>query len=120
MNALHAVEARVTSIEASLALFAGSFTTRELNTRQLCVSDESGAQTCITKAQLDALLARIGQAAAVEQRCAPHRLGLRGAALEREETARAPLDEEDDRDEDDDLTEHRAGDRLEELVDDAQ
>ena len=68
MNALRAVEARVASIEASLALFAGSFTTRELNTRQLCVSDESGAQTCITKAQLDALLAKTGQAAAIELR----------------------------------------------------
>jgi len=68
MNALRAVEARVASIEASLALFAGSFTTRELNTRQLCVSDESGAQTCITKAQLDALLAKMGQAAAIELR----------------------------------------------------
>ena len=70
MNALRAVEARVASIEASLALFASSFTTRELNTRQLCVSDESGAQTCITKAQLDALLAKMGQAAAVEQHAA--------------------------------------------------
>jgi hypothetical protein len=68
MNALRAVEARVASIEASLALFASSFTTRELNTGQLCVSDESGAQTCITKAQLDALLAKTGQAAAIELR----------------------------------------------------
>jgi hypothetical protein len=66
MNALHAVEARLASIEASVALFAGSFTTHELNTRQLCVSDETGAQTCITKAQLDALLARMPQAAAAE------------------------------------------------------
>jgi hypothetical protein len=78
MNALRAVEARVASIDASLALFAGSFTTRELNTRQLCVSDESGAQTCITKTQLDALLAKMGdallakmgQAAAIELRAA--------------------------------------------------
>ena len=66
MNAIHAVEARLASIEASVALFAGSFTTHELNTRQLCVSDETGAQTCITKAQLDALLARMPQAAAAE------------------------------------------------------
>ena len=66
MNALHAVEARLSSIEASVALFAGSFTTHELNTRQLCVSDETGAQTCITKAQLDSLLARMPQAAAGE------------------------------------------------------
>ena len=66
MNALHAVEARLASIEASVALFAGSFTTHELNTRQLCVSDETGAQTCINKAQLDSLLARMAQSAAAE------------------------------------------------------
>ena len=76
MNALRAVEARVASIEASLALFAGSFTTRELNTRQLCVSDESGAQTCVTKAQLDALLAKMGQAAAIELHAATEASGV--------------------------------------------
>jgi hypothetical protein len=70
MNGLLAVEARLASIEASVARFAGSFTTREINTRQLCVSDETGAQTCITKAQLDALLAKMGQAAAIELRAA--------------------------------------------------
>ena len=51
-------------IEASVALFAGSFTTQQLTTRQLCVSDESGAQTCITKAELDALLGKVAHAAA--------------------------------------------------------
>jgi hypothetical protein len=66
MNAIHAVEARLASIEASVALFAGSFTTRELNTRELCISDETGARTCITKAQLDTLLARMAQSAAAE------------------------------------------------------
>jgi hypothetical protein len=68
MNALHAVEPHLASIEANMALFARSFTTRQLNTRQLCVSDESGAQTCITKAQLDALLARMGQGETIEER----------------------------------------------------
>jgi hypothetical protein len=66
MNALHAAAERLASIEASVALFADSFTTHQLNTRQLCVSDETGAQTCITKAQLDAILAKIAQTAAVE------------------------------------------------------
>ncbi|HEY7298118.1 MAG TPA: hypothetical protein VH684_09300 [Xanthobacteraceae bacterium] len=66
MNAVRGVEQRIASIEATVALFAGSFTTRQLNTRQLCVSDESGAQTCITKAQLDALLAKMAQTAAAE------------------------------------------------------
>ena len=30
---------------------------KEIETKSLCVSDDSGAKTCITKAQLDALLA---------------------------------------------------------------
>jgi hypothetical protein len=79
MNAVHALEARLASMEASMALFAGSFTTKELNTRQLCVSDETGAQTCITKAQLDLLLAKMAQAAAVEPAPAPQD---RAAAIE--------------------------------------
>ena len=66
MNAVHTIEQRIASIEATVALFAGSFTTQQLNTRQLCVSDESGAQTCITKAQLDALLAKMAHTAAAE------------------------------------------------------
>ena len=30
---------------------------KEIETKSLCVSDDSGAKTCITKSQLDALLA---------------------------------------------------------------
>jgi hypothetical protein len=67
LHAVHAVEERLANIEATVALFAGSFSTQQLNTRQLCVSDETGAQTCVTKAQLDALLAKMAQAAAVER-----------------------------------------------------
>jgi hypothetical protein len=63
MNAVHTLEARLSSIETSMAQFADSFTTQQITTRQLCVSDEAGAQTCLTKAQLDALLARMTQAA---------------------------------------------------------
>jgi hypothetical protein len=66
MNAVHAIEQRIASIETTVALFAGSFTSQQLNTRQLCVSDEPGAQTCITKAQLDALLAKIAHSTAAE------------------------------------------------------
>src|SRR2546430_710883 len=39
-----------------------SFGSQRITTRRLCVSDDSGAQTCITKEQLDALLKRIPQA----------------------------------------------------------
>src|SRR5438105_11242392 len=66
MNAMHTVEQRLASLEATVALFAGSFTTQQLTTRQLCVSDESGAQTCISKAELDALLGKMAHAAAAE------------------------------------------------------
>src|SRR6266849_4733744 len=51
-----AIEQQVANLEASMAAFADSFTTRRVVTQELCVADGSGAQTCITKAQLDALL----------------------------------------------------------------
>jgi hypothetical protein len=34
----------------------GSIFTKEINTKTLCVSDDTGAKTCLTKAQLDTLL----------------------------------------------------------------
>ena len=52
MSALHAVEARLAGVEA----FAGSFASRQITAQELCIADQSGAQTCITKAHLDALL----------------------------------------------------------------
>jgi hypothetical protein len=36
--------------------YAKSFSSDRIATQQLCVSDASGAETCISKAQLDALL----------------------------------------------------------------
>jgi hypothetical protein len=61
------LEQQVANLEASMAAFADSFTTRRIVTQELCVADGSGAQTCITKAQLDALLrgaVQVGQAPA--------------------------------------------------------
>src|SRR3954470_2235546 len=46
--------------------------------------------------------------------------GLRRTAAEREQAARALLDEEDDEHQHRDLAEHRARERFEELVDDAE
>jgi len=66
MDAVKAVEDRLSGFEAKVASMAESFTTRQMTTRQLCVSDETGAQTCISKTQLDALLKSMAQAAAVE------------------------------------------------------
>jgi hypothetical protein len=61
------VEQRVADLEATVAAFAGSFTSERIVAQQLCVADGSGAQTCITKAQLDALIKgamQVGQASA--------------------------------------------------------
>src|SRR4051812_18283773 len=46
--------------------------------------------------------------------------GLDRAAAQREQAARPALDEDDDRDQHEDLAQHRAGVRLEELVDQAE
>src|SRR6266849_707849 len=50
------IEQRVADLGASMAALADSFTTKRIVTQELCVADGSGAQTCITKAQLDALI----------------------------------------------------------------
>ena len=64
MTAVHTLEARLSSLEANIALFAEFFTSQQIATQQLCVYDNTGAQTCITKAQLDAVLASMARAAA--------------------------------------------------------
>ncbi len=64
------IEQRVADLQASVAAFADSFTARRIAAQELCVGDAGGAQTCITKAQLDALIrgtVQTGQApAAIE------------------------------------------------------
>jgi hypothetical protein len=47
---------RIAKIEASVASFKDSLTAKRVAAQELCVADDSGAQTCITKAQLDTLL----------------------------------------------------------------
>ena len=37
--------------------FAQSFTSQHITTQEICISDQNGAQTCITKEELDSLLA---------------------------------------------------------------
>src|SRR3954452_8027231 len=56
MDVVDALEARLTSLESTVASFAGSFSSRQITAQELCIADQTGAQTCITKAQLDALL----------------------------------------------------------------
>src|SRR5262245_20128947 len=55
-DTVKAVEARVASLEAKVASVIQSLTPRQSAERELCVADDSGARTCISKAQLDRLL----------------------------------------------------------------
>jgi hypothetical protein len=60
------IELRLAGVEASVMAFAGSFSSDHITAQRLCVSDGSG-ETCVTRAQLDALLklqVQLGQAPA--------------------------------------------------------
>jgi hypothetical protein len=70
MTAMHTVEARLSSLEASIALSAGFFTSQHIATQKLCVYDNTG-ETCITKAQLDAVLTSMARAVAAGPTNAP-------------------------------------------------
>jgi hypothetical protein len=59
MQTIEGLEQRLRSLEADVGAFADSFTSRRIAAQTLCVSDQSGAQTCITKAQLDLILDRL-------------------------------------------------------------
>lgn len=61
--AVKAVEDRLTSLEAKVASVAESMAARP--STELCVADDTGARTCISKAQLDRLLKMV-QTAAIE------------------------------------------------------
>jgi hypothetical protein len=50
------IEQRLAGIETTVMAYAKSFASERISTQQLCVSDAGGAETCISKAQLDALL----------------------------------------------------------------
>jgi hypothetical protein len=64
--AVKALEDRLTSLEAKVASVAESLASRQNMEHELCVADDAGARTCISKAQLDRLL-KIMHAAAIEQ-----------------------------------------------------
>jgi hypothetical protein len=66
------LEERMASLESTVMAFAGSFTSEHITTTELCVSDEGGAKTCITKAQLDKLLKLQVQLGAAEEHPADH------------------------------------------------
>jgi hypothetical protein len=62
MKTVQGLEARMAGLEATVGAMAESFTSRRVVAQVLCVSDETGSQTCITKAQLDVLLSGIARA----------------------------------------------------------
>jgi len=64
-TAVKAVEDRLTSLEAKVTLVTESLTSRQSTEHELCVADDAGARTCISKAQLDRLL-KITQAATAQ------------------------------------------------------
>ncbi|MBL8158405.1 hypothetical protein JNK62_02650 [bacterium] len=60
----------VGNIVAKIAIIEKLFV-RETHTQTLCIADGNGSETCITKAQLDALLANVGVAAAPQPQSEP-------------------------------------------------
>jgi hypothetical protein len=78
MKTVQGLEARVSGLEAAVGAMSESFSSHRVVTQVLCVADETGSQTCITKAQLDVLLSGIVRAeisqppvAATEAKAAP-------------------------------------------------
>jgi hypothetical protein len=81
------IEQRVAVLETSIAAFAQSFTAKRIAAQELCVADDSGAQTCITKGQLDALLKgamRTAQAPATEPAAAAETTAQAASTIEHE------------------------------------
>jgi hypothetical protein len=62
MQTVQGLEQRLRNLDTEVGTFTESFTSRRIAAQTLCVSDEGGAQTCITKAQLDLLLSKAVQA----------------------------------------------------------
>jgi hypothetical protein len=97
MKAVNGLDLRLTGLEGTMALFASSFSSHQISARELCVSDESGAQTCITKAQLDTLLPKMMAEAAPQSPAialaatAPHSEPTEIATVAAEEPLRAPI-----------------------------
>jgi hypothetical protein len=59
MKAVEGIEQRLSNLEATWGLFKANFSSDHMVTQKLCIADDSGEQTCITKAQLDLVLASL-------------------------------------------------------------
>jgi hypothetical protein len=69
-DAVKSVEARLAGLEAKVASVTEQLTARQSMEHELCVGDDAGARTCISKAQLDRLL-KMMQSAAIEPPAQP-------------------------------------------------
>ncbi|KRQ09151.1 hypothetical protein AOQ71_21210 [Bradyrhizobium manausense] len=72
VKAIQALSSELSSLQATVAGFADSFTSKHISTQELCLSDQTG-QTCITKSQLDVFLS--GQPAVQISTPAPLTIG---------------------------------------------
>ena len=81
-----ALEKRITYLEETVAALTESW--QHIDTHRFCVSDDSGAETCINKAQLDAMLIAFAQAKASQAPVAQE--ANASPAAEPVETAAAP------------------------------
>jgi hypothetical protein len=86
---LEGLEQRVSQLEGIIASLTES--SRRIKTHQLCISDDSGAETCITKGQLDALLT--SQAHTPEAAQPAPIAGAEGTPPVKEQTAAVPPSE---------------------------
>ena len=64
-TAVKAAEERIASLEAKVTSLTEQLAARQSMEHELCVADDAGSRTCISKAQLDRLL-KMMQAAAIE------------------------------------------------------
>ena len=64
-TAVKAAEERIASLEAKVASLTEQLAARQSMEHELCVADDAGSRTCISKAQLDRLL-KMMQSAAIE------------------------------------------------------
>jgi hypothetical protein len=64
-TAVKAAEERIASLEARVASLTEQLAARQSMEHELCVADDAGSRTCISKAQLDRLL-KMMQSAAIE------------------------------------------------------
>ena len=61
VGAIQTLSSRLSSLETTVAGFANSFTSKQVNTNTLCVKKADGSPVCVTGDQLSALLATAGQ-----------------------------------------------------------